>query len=77
MPLPFSSCCERCPRSGKSLKKEPARKAGFASARRGGGTVKVQPTSISWRRPGVNRGPGRVPAGQELGQQEGQAALTP
>ncbi|XP_077561262.1 uncharacterized protein LOC144176030 [Haemaphysalis longicornis] len=42
-------------------------KAGFTSARRCGCTVKVQPTSIARRRPGVNRGPGRVPAGQELG----------
>ncbi|KAH9359727.1 hypothetical protein HPB48_002579 [Haemaphysalis longicornis] len=42
-------------------------KAGFTSARRCGRTVKVQPTSIARHRPGVNRGPGRVPAGQELG----------
>ncbi|KAH9384081.1 hypothetical protein HPB48_026064 [Haemaphysalis longicornis] len=33
-------------------------KAGFTSARRCGCTVKVQPTSIARRRPGVNRGPG-------------------
>ncbi|KAH9366838.1 hypothetical protein HPB48_022772 [Haemaphysalis longicornis] len=41
-----------------------AMNAACASARRRGRTIKVQPTSIARRRPGVNRGAGRVPAGR-------------
>lgn len=55
----------------KKIQKEPqviasylAMKAACTSARRRGRTIKVQPTSIARRCPGVNRGSGRVPAGR-------------
>ncbi|KAH9371894.1 hypothetical protein HPB48_019338 [Haemaphysalis longicornis] len=41
-----------------------AMNAACASTRRRGRTIKVQPTGIARRRPGVNRGAGRVPAGR-------------
>ncbi|KAH7979749.1 hypothetical protein HPB49_010808 [Dermacentor silvarum] len=55
----------------KKVHKEPqviasylAQKAAFASARRRGRTIKVQPTGIARRRPGVGRGSGRVQEGR-------------
>lgn len=55
----------------KKIQREPqviasylAMKAACTSARRRGRTIKVHPTSIARRCPGVNRGSGRVPAGR-------------
>lgn len=55
----------------RKIQKEPqviasylAMKAACTSARRRGRAIKVQPTSIARRRPGVSRGAGRVPAGR-------------
>ncbi|CAN7946149.1 unnamed protein product [Ixodes pacificus] len=41
-----------------------AAKAVYAGGRRRGGMIKVQPTAIARRRPGITRGNKRVPAGR-------------
>ncbi|CAN7940667.1 unnamed protein product, partial [Ixodes pacificus] len=54
----------------RKLQREPemmaciiATKAVYAGGKRRGGTIKVQPTAIARRHPGISRGNKRVPAG--------------
>ncbi|XP_065306334.1 uncharacterized protein [Dermacentor albipictus] len=65
----------------KKVHKEPqviasylAQKAAFTSARRRGRTIKVQPTGIARRRPGVGRGSGRLREGRPSKHQKAKRA---
>ncbi|KAG0444722.1 hypothetical protein HPB47_013458 [Ixodes persulcatus] len=67
----YSTILEQVLSEMKKVNKEPqviasylATKAAYSSARRRGRRIKVQPTGIARRRPGISRGAGRVPAGR-------------
>ncbi|EEC05081.1 hypothetical protein IscW_ISCW005118 [Ixodes scapularis] len=59
------------PHGDEEVQREPdvmaciiATKAVYGGGNRRGGTIKVQPTAIARRRPGITRGNKRVPAGR-------------